>query len=108
MQQCITGYMFHRKPLYVAIAQRKEDRQAQLQIQYANYMPGFAGPTSVIPGVYPPFYYATPSGTMSQVPRLMYQPMPMRHGWRANAYAPQARPALQPSMSPYVSTKFFI
>ncbi|KAK1411798.1 hypothetical protein QVD17_32569 [Tagetes erecta] len=97
------GYMFHRKPLYVAIAQRKEDRQAHLQIHYANCMAGYAGPASVIPGVYPPFYYTTPSGTISQVPRLMYQPM-VRPGWRANAYAPPTRPAFQPSMSPYISS----
>ncbi|KAI3683836.1 hypothetical protein L1987_84351 [Smallanthus sonchifolius] len=97
------GYMFHRKPLYVAIAQRKEDRQAQLQIHYANCMPGFAGPSSVIPGVYPPFYYTTPSGTISQVPQLMYQPMAMRPGWRANSFAPSTRPAFQPSLPPFIS-----
>ncbi|KAF5823704.1 hypothetical protein HanRHA438_Chr01g0042031 [Helianthus annuus] len=97
------GYMFHRKPLYVAIAQRKEDRQAQLQTYYANCMAGFAGPSSVIPGVYPSFYYTTPSGAMSQVPRLMYQPMAMRPAWRANGYAPPTRPAFQPSVPPFMS-----
>ncbi|KAD5803121.1 hypothetical protein R6Q59_024673 [Mikania micrantha] len=97
------GYMFHRKPLYVAIAQRKEDRQAQLQIYYANCMAGFAGPSSVIPGVYSPFYYATSSGSISQVPRLMYQPMAMRPGWRANGFAPPTRPSFQPSLQPFIS-----
>ncbi|KAI7724552.1 hypothetical protein M8C21_003314 [Ambrosia artemisiifolia] len=97
------GFMFHGKPLYVAIAQRKEDRQAQLQIHYANCMAGFAGPSSVIPGVYPSFYYTTPSGTMSQVPQLMYQPMAMRPAWRGNGFAPSTRPGFQPSLPPFMS-----
>lgn len=102
------GYMFHRKPLYVAIAQRKEDRQAQLQLQYAHQMAGLAGPsTAVIPGGYPPLYYTAPSGVVSQVsprPGLMYQPLGMRPGWRANGFAPPARPNFQPSQLPAVST----
>ncbi|XP_076924656.1 polyadenylate-binding protein 7-like, partial [Bidens hawaiensis] len=97
------GFMFHQKPLYVAIAQRKEERQAQLQIHYANYMAGYAGPSSVFPGVYPSYYYTTPSGAISQVPRLMYQPMAMRPAWRANGFAPAARPGFQPSMPAFVS-----
>ncbi|KAL4560443.1 hypothetical protein LXL04_032594 [Taraxacum kok-saghyz] len=101
------GYMFHRKPLYVAIAQRKEERQAQLQIHYAQRMAGFVGPSSlnVIPGGgYSPYYYTAPSGMISQVvpprPGLMYQPMPIRPGFRASAFAPPARPAFQPSPFP--------
>ncbi|OAY42807.1 polyadenylate-binding protein 7 [Manihot esculenta] len=101
------GYMFHRKPLYVAIAQRKEDRQAQLQLQYAHQMAGLAGPsTAVIPGGYPPLYYTAPSGVVSQVsprPGLMYQPLGMRPGWRANGFAPPARPNFQPSQLPAMS-----
>ncbi|KAF2289818.1 hypothetical protein GH714_038797 [Hevea brasiliensis] len=101
------GYMFHRKPLYVAIAQRKEDRQAQLQLQYAHRMAGLAGSsTAVIPGGYPSLYYAAPPGVVSQVsPRagLMYQPLGMRPGWRANGFAPQPRPNFQPSQLPAVS-----
>ncbi|KAF5747850.1 polyadenylate-binding protein 7-like isoform X1 [Tripterygium wilfordii] len=62
------GYMFHRKPLYVAIAQRKEDRQAQLQLRFAQRMAGLAGPSAnVIPGTYPSLYYTAP-GVVSQVP----------------------------------------
>ncbi|XP_022746812.1 polyadenylate-binding protein 7-like [Durio zibethinus] len=100
------GHMFHRKPLYVAIAQRKEDRQAQLQLQYAQRMAGLAGPsTAVLPGGYPPLYYTAPTGVVSQVPPrpgMMYQPLGLRPGWRANGFAPPTRPAFQPSSLPLV------
>lgn len=94
--------MFHRKPLYVALAQRKEDRQAQLQVQYAQRI-GLAGPsTAVIPGGYPPYYYAA-TGVVSQVPSrqgLLYQPMGLRPGWRPNAFVP---PPTIPFQQPPVS-----
>ncbi|GJU24294.1 polyadenylate-binding protein 7 [Tanacetum coccineum] len=79
------GYMFHGKPLYVAIAQRKEERQAQLQIHYAQRMAGIASPSAIVPSGYPPFYYP---GIFPQ----MYQPMSIRPGWRTNTFAPPARP----------------
>lgn len=99
--------MFHRKPLYVAIAQRKEERQAQLQLQYAQCMAGLAGPSTVFPGGYHPLYYAAP-GVVSQVPPrpgLMYQPLGLRPGWRSNGFAPPTRPGFQPSPVPVVSIK---
>ncbi|KAI3989781.1 hypothetical protein MKX01_040751 [Papaver californicum] len=92
------GYMFHHKPLYVAIAQRKEDRQAQLQLQYGQRIAGLAGSAAVIPVGYPPLYY-TPPGVIPQLPPrqgLMYQPLGMRPGWRTNGFLPTARPAFQP------------
>lgn len=95
------GYMFHRKPLYVAIAQRKEDRQAQLQLHYAQRMAGLAGPsTPVIPGGYPPLYYTAPPGVIPPRQGLMYQPLGLRTGWRANNLVPPTRPAFQPSPIP--------
>ncbi|KAJ4972182.1 hypothetical protein NE237_005281 [Protea cynaroides] len=100
------GCMFHRKPLYVAIAQRKEDRQAQLGLQYAQRIPGLAGPsTAVIPAGYPPLYYTPPPGVVSQIPPrqgLMYQPFSLRPGWTANGFAPPTRPAFQPMPLPVV------
>ncbi|KAK8672183.1 hypothetical protein V6N13_110556 [Hibiscus sabdariffa] len=100
------GYMFHHKPLYVAIAQRKEDRQAHLQLQYAQQMAGLAGPsTAIFSGGYPPVYYTAPNGVVSQVaprPGMMYQPLGLRPGWRANGFAPPTRPAIQPSSLPMV------
>ncbi|CAL1373038.1 unnamed protein product [Linum trigynum] len=98
------GCMFHRKPLYVAIAQRKEDRQIQLQMQYAQRMVGLPGPsTAVMPGGYHPLYYTAPPGLVSQVPPrpgLMYQPMGIRPGWRPNAFVPPTRPTYQPGQLP--------
>ncbi|KAE8717033.1 Polyadenylate-binding protein 7 [Hibiscus syriacus] len=100
------GYMFHHKPLYVAIAQRKEDRQAHLQLQYAQRMAGLAGPsTAIFPGGYPPVYYTAP-GVLSQVPPrpgVMYQPLGLRPGRRVNGFAPPTRPAFQPPSLPMVT-----
>lgn len=96
--------MFHGKPLYVAVAQRKEDRQAQLQLQYAQQIAGRPS-TAIVPGGYPPFFYAA-TGLVSQVPPragLMYEPLALRSGWRAaNGFAPPARP-FQQSPVPVVS-----
>ncbi|GAY33336.1 hypothetical protein CUMW_006780 [Citrus unshiu] len=98
------GYMLHRKPLYVAIAQRKEDRQAHLQLQYAQHMAGIEGSSAnVIPSGYPSLYYTTPPGIVSQVPPrpgLMYQPLGLRTGWRANGFVPPTRPAFHVSPLP--------
>lgn len=98
------GYMFHRKPLYVAIAQRKEERQVQLQLQYAQRMSGFAGPsTTVIPGGYSPIYYQATSGVVPPVPArpgMMYQPLGLRPGWRTNGFAPTSGPVYQPPPVP--------
>lgn len=93
------GYMFHGKPLYAAIAQRKEERQAQLQLHYGQPIPGLAGhSTNVIPGGYPPLYYTAPTGVVPQVPPrpgLMYQPLGVRGGWRASSFAAPTRPPFQ-------------
>ncbi|GAB2227021.1 hypothetical protein Drorol1_Dr00008820 [Drosera rotundifolia] len=96
------GYMCRQKPLYVAIAQRKEDRQAQLQIRYAHQIAGFPGPSAhVLPGRYPPVFYAP--AMVPQVPPgqgLMYQAMGMRPaGWRGNAFGPAARPSPVPMLN---------
>lgn len=101
--------MFHRKPLYVAIAQRKEDRQAQLQLQHAQRMAGLTGPSiAVIPGGYSPYYYAAATGAVPPVPSrpgLMYQPLGLTPGWRANGFAPPTRP-FQQSPLPMVRKNF--
>nr|DAD28650.1 TPA_asm: hypothetical protein HUJ06_030118 [Nelumbo nucifera] len=102
------GCMFRRKPLYVAIAQRKEERQAQLQLQFSQNMPALGGPsTAVIPAGYPPLYYTPPPGVVSQIPPqqgLMYRPLGLRPGWRPSGYAPPPRPAFQPMPLPMIPT----
>ncbi|KAI8563197.1 hypothetical protein RHMOL_Rhmol03G0094000 [Rhododendron molle] len=97
------GYIFRKKPLYVAIAQRKDERQAQLQLHYAQHLAGLAGPSTFIPGGYPPLYYAPPPAVVSHVspqPGMMYQPMGLRPGWTANGFAPPTRPGFQHSPLP--------
>ncbi|KAI4364233.1 hypothetical protein MLD38_020355 [Melastoma candidum] len=100
-----SGYMFPRKPLYLAIAQRKEDRQVQLHLHYAQQMAGLAGASpAVIPSGYPPFYYSTP-GLIPQTPsrpRLMYPPVGLRSGWGTNGLAPSTTPSFQPSSLPVI------
>lgn len=89
------GCMFHGKPLYVAMAQRKEERKTLLQLQHAQKLAGLDGPsTVVIPSGYSPLFYAT--GVVSH--------MLPGFGWRANGFAPPTKPFQQ---SPaVVSDKF--
>lgn len=92
----LSGYLLNSKPLYVAIAQRKEVRRVQLQAQWqariAQPIPGLSGPGgAVVPPGYSTVYYAPP-GVVSQVPQhqgIMYPPMGVRAGWRP-------RPGFQP------------
>jgi len=101
--------MFHGKPLYVALAQRKEDRKAQLQLQYTQQIAGLTGPSAtIITGGYPPYYYAATSVISHVPPRagLMYQPLALRPGWGANGFAPPAR-SFQQSSAPAVSKNCF-
>ncbi|KAG6532404.1 hypothetical protein ZIOFF_006244 [Zingiber officinale] len=90
------GCMFHGKPLYVSIAQRKEDRRAQLQLQYAQRLSG--SPAAVMPPAYTPLYYAS-SAVVAQVPPrdgLMYhQPFALSPGWRPNGFVAPSRPTYQ-------------
>ncbi|XP_019186122.1 PREDICTED: polyadenylate-binding protein 7 isoform X1 [Ipomoea nil] len=96
------GFMFHRKPLYVSFAQRKEERQAQLQLQYAQRMTGPQGSSAIFPGRYPPIYYPA-HGIVPPVsvrPGLVYQPLGMRPSWRAKGFVNSTRPSFQTSPVP--------
>ncbi|MCD7468881.1 hypothetical protein HAX54_007427 [Datura stramonium] len=76
------GFMFGQKPLYVAIAQRKEERQAQLLLKHAQGIAGLTLSSAFLPGGYPPLYYpALGNLQVSEQPGLLYQPLSMRHGW---------------------------
>ncbi|KAG5126256.1 hypothetical protein JHK82_027091 [Glycine max] len=85
------GCMFHRKPLYIAIAQRKMDRKTQLNLHYAPQQTGLDGSsTPVIPGGFPPYFYHSVASQMFQS-GLLYQPLGLRSGWRANDSVPPTR-----------------
>ncbi|KAI0501600.1 hypothetical protein KFK09_016545 [Dendrobium nobile] len=99
------GSMFHGKPLYVAIAQRKEERAEQLRLQYAQRMNGLVGSaTAVVPTVYPTLYYSPP-GVMPQISArqgIVYQPFGLRPGWRPSGFVPPSRPTFQPMPLPII------
>lgn len=83
------GVMFYGKPLYVAIAQRKEDRRARLEQRFAELatMVGAAG--SVIPTGYPHVYFAHPSTHFPQGSSrhgFVYPPMGFGQEWRQNMF----------------------
>lgn len=91
------GTMFFGKPIYVAIAQRKEVRRAQLEQQYAQRMAGLAGPPgAIVPAPYPPLYFTAPPGVvppLAQRQGMMY-PVGIRPGWRPAGVLP-SRPGFQ-------------
>lgn len=93
------GCMMYGKPIYVAIAQRKETRRAQLEQRYAQQMVGLAGPPgAMVPAPLPPMYFAAPPGLIPPIPQrqgIMY-PVGMRPGWRPAAVPPPTRPGFQP------------
>ncbi|XP_042496164.1 polyadenylate-binding protein 2-like [Macadamia integrifolia] len=79
----MNGKMLVSKPLYVALAQRKEDRRARLQVQFSQMRP-VAMPPSVTPHVpmYPPggpgigqqiFYGQGPPALIPPQPGFGYQ-----------------------------------
>jgi len=79
----MNGKMIVSKPLYVALAQRKEERRARLQAQFSQLRPIAMGPT-VAPRmpIYPPggpglgqqiFYGQPPPGMMPPQPGFGYQ-----------------------------------
>ncbi|CDY67364.1 BnaA03g57630D [Brassica napus] len=79
----MSGKMIENKPLYVAVAQRKEDRRARLQAQFSQMRP-MAMPPAVGPRMqmYPPggpgmgqqmFYGQGPPTMITQPPGFGYQ-----------------------------------
>ena len=101
----MSGRMLHDKPLYVALAQRSEQRKAQLQQQYQQprgmmgppmggpmgamgpTMPGMNGPMPMYPGAVPPY---------------MQGPGPRGMGPRGYPRGPPG-PMMYPPMMPQVS-----
>jgi len=105
----MNGKMLEGKPLYVALAQRKEVRRAQLEAQYAVKRQNMPLPQPMYPPQGTPIYYApqaVPQRMMypqpAMVPRGRWNPS-QQAGGVTNAQAPQqgqARPgpALVPGM----------
>ncbi|GER43452.1 polyadenylate-binding protein [Striga asiatica] len=82
------------EPLYVAIAQRKEDRQAQLQLMHSQRMVGLGGSSTIFPGGYSHFYYPA-SSVVPQFPAqsaVIIQPRGIRPGWRGNGVSNTSGP----------------
>jgi len=88
--------MILNKPIFVALAQRKEQRRAQLEAQHAQRVSGMRIPQPNIPnpmgypGAAPVFY---PSGA----PRSFVYPPPMNIRRFAGPQAPRAYPAPLPN-----------
>lgn len=64
----MNGSMINGKPVYVAFAQRKEVRRAQMEAQYARGMGAAMGRGGMMPGQYP--------GMPMGAPPMYYQGMP--------------------------------
>lgn len=100
----MNGRIVKSKPLYVALAQRKDERQAQLNQMYSQRsMPGIrVGPTTHLP-VFPQQaganYFMTAPAAMATAPRgpNFFPPMNVRGGPRWPASAAQMRPGAQPN-----------
>jgi len=92
----MNGRMFDNKPLYVALAQRKDVRRQQLEAQYAARVKvGVGGPMQ--PAMYPGQPPAQPPMGYYGVPqRTYYQPQMLRQ-WAPSQGAPG--PMMGPPMS---------
>ena len=98
----MNGRMIGTKPIYVALAQRKEARRAQLEAQMAQrqaqtmrHMQRLDMPQPGMPGMYPPGMMYPQPGMMPGQPRqVIYPQQMMNRGWRPGA--PRPYPGQQP------------
>ncbi|KAL1212459.1 Polyadenylate-binding protein 5 [Cardamine amara subsp. amara] len=105
----MNGKMIGRKPLYIALAQRKEDRRAHLQTLFTQIRsPGTMSP---MPSPMPGFHHHPPGGPMSGPHHPMYigqngqglvPSQPMGYGYQLQ-FMPGMRPGAGPAnfMMPY-------
>ncbi|KAK9153832.1 hypothetical protein Sjap_001312 [Stephania japonica] len=104
------GFMLHGKPLYAAIAQKKEERKAFFQLQYSRQNPSIVEPS---PAVNPPMYsliYGSASHAMFPqyplVPEVPpYQPLGKEELWNAYRSDVAATPAFQHATLPISAVK---
>jgi len=92
----MNGKMIVNKPIYVALAQRKEQRRAQLEAQHAQRANTIRMTHATMPGapMYPsgaPVYFAGPPGQRGSP--FVYPQMVPRG---ARGFPPQGRPGFQP------------
>ncbi|XP_010429282.1 PREDICTED: polyadenylate-binding protein 4 [Camelina sativa] len=99
----MNGKMVGGKPLYVALAQRKEERRAKLQAQFSQMRPAFipgVGPRMpIFPGGAPGlgqqiFYGQGPPPIIPHQPGFGYQPQ-MVPGMRPGFFGPMMQPGQQ-------------
>ena len=83
----MNGKMVGAKPLYVALAQRKEERRMRLQAQFAQRMPGAGMPGGMAPYMPPPgvpgapmYYGQPPPGMMPPQPQPGFGFQPVMPG----------------------------
>ena len=101
----MNGRMLGSKPIYVALAQRKEVRRSQLEIQMAQrnqmrVMGMAGGQPGYMPGA--PMFYAPPAGFMPQQGQRPVFPqgnmMPRPRWAQQQGYPPQPMPQQYPPM----------
>ncbi|XP_015889862.2 polyadenylate-binding protein 4 [Ziziphus jujuba] len=98
----MNGKMIVSKPLYVALAQRKEDRRARLQAQFSQMRPAMAPPVAARMPMYPPgatglgqvFYGQGPPAIIPPQPGFGYQQQ-LVPGVRPNFFVPIVQPGQQ-------------
>ena len=96
----MNGKMIGQKPIYVALAQRKEVRRQQLEVQYAQrHQMRMAQQSGVLPGpmfAQPMFYNPVPPQRQQQ--QYMYPMMPRPPRWGGPQQGP---PGQGPELIPY-------
>ncbi|GAV79661.1 RRM_1 domain-containing protein/PABP domain-containing protein [Cephalotus follicularis] len=100
----MNGKMVVSKPLYVALAQRKEDRRARLQAQFSQIRPATMGPSvaprmpmypSAAPGLGQQLFYGQgPPAIIPPQPGFGYQQQ-LVPGMRPNFFVPMVQPGQQ-------------
>ncbi|ESQ28031.1 hypothetical protein EUTSA_v10018219mg [Eutrema salsugineum] len=105
----MNGKMIGRKPLYIALAQRKEERRNHLQNLFSHMRPG--GAVSPMPSAMPGLHHHPPGGPITGPIHPMYigqngqgmvPSQPMGYGYQLQ-FMPGVRPGAGPAnfMMPY-------
>jgi hypothetical protein len=95
--------MLHNKPLYVALAQRREVRRIQLQARFSQPMSTLSRPGGAFVGGYPTIYHAPNHGVVPHIVQrqgIIYPNLGLRPGWSSSGdLALSQRPAFQPPLA---------